>query len=116
MDVVWMAKFKSFELLISNKKGQSLIEYLLLMAALSALGYALYGNARFREFTKGNSGVFATMRKGMAYSYRTGRNYDNTVQYEEQMSFDYQTNQHDLYLGADGKESRFFTGAEAYPQ
>lgn len=114
MDVVWMAKSFSIRLL-RNNLGQSAVEYILLLAVLSSLGYTFYNNKKLKEFLKGQDGMFAAMKKGMTYSYRYGLELKKDTSYEEKKDFGYESNQHDTYLNQDEAKSRFFTGAEAYP-
>lgn len=115
MDVVWMAKSIGARLL-ATQKGQSMVEYILLLAVLSSLGYAFYNNKRFKDFMKGTDGMFATMKKGMSYSYRYGRNYNSTeVNFDEAESFDYGSNKHDLYFNSKDGKSHFFSGDDPYP-
>jgi len=114
MDVVWMAKSIGARLL-ATQKGQSLVEYILLLAVLSSLGYAFYNNKRFKDFIKGTDGMFATMKKGMSYSYRYGMQYNSNTNFEEASNFEYGNNKHDLYLNGQSGRSRFFAGDDPYP-
>lgn len=102
--------------LLKNQAGQSLVEYILLLAVISSLGYTFYNNKRFKEFIKGNDGMFATMKKGMAYSYRYGLEYKSDIPFEEKMDFDYQSNKHDTYMNSADGVSRFFGGNDPYPR
>jgi hypothetical protein len=115
MDVVWMAKSFSLRLL-KNDLGQSAVEYILLLAVLSSLGYTFYNNKKLKDFLKGTDGLFAIMKKGMSYSYRYGIEFDKNTPYEEKLNFEYQNNQHDTYLNPGDGKSRFFSGKRAYPQ
>lgn len=101
--------------LLATQKGQSLVEYILLLAVLSSLGYAFYNNKRFKDFIKGTDGMFATMKKGMSYSYRYGIQYNNATNFEEASSFDYGSSKHDLYLDPKTGASRFFADDLPYP-
>ncbi len=106
---------KSFSIrLLRNNLGQSAVEYILLLAVLSSLGYTFYNNKKLKDFLKGQDGMFAVMKKGMSYSYRYGLEFKKDTPYDEKKDFDCQTNQHDTYLSPEG-QSHFFTGAEAYP-
>lgn len=107
-----MAKLQIFDFL-KNKKGQSIVEYILLLAVLSSLGYSFYNNAMFKEFVKGESGLFKTIRQGMEYSYRYGREFRG-VDYADAMSFDYKSNKHPTYFNDEENRSRFFGGTTAY--
>ena len=114
MDVVWVAK--SFDLReLRKNSGQGVVEYILLLAVITSISYAFYNNKKFKNLIKGNDGMFATMKKGMSYSYRYGRDYKSDISFEEKMDFDYQTNKHDTYFNPDDGHSRFFSGNLPYP-
>ncbi|MGZ3788327.1 MAG: hypothetical protein ACXVLQ_07370 [Bacteriovorax sp.] len=93
-----------------------MVEYILLLSVITSLGYTFYNNKKFKEFLKGKDGMFATMKKGMSYSYRYGLEYKADVPFEEKMQFDYQTNKHDTYLNSKESTSRFFGGIQVYPK
>ena len=109
-----MAKLFSTSLL-RNKLGQGVVEYILLLAVITSLGYTFYNNRRFKEFMRGRDGMFATMKKGMSYSYRYGLEYTQEVDVEEKSSFDYRSNKHDTYFNPQDNKSRFFSGIQPYP-
>jgi hypothetical protein len=115
MDVVWMAKLFNIKIL-KNNKGQSAVEYILLLAVISSLGYAFYNNKKFKDLVKGKDGMFATMRNGMSYSYRYGLEFKSDTPFDEKRDYDYQTNKHDTYLNTGENKSRFFTGNSPYPK
>ena len=108
-----MAKLQNFDFL-KNEKGQSIVEYILLLAVLSSIGYSFYNNAAFKEFIKGEAGLFKHIRQGMEYSYRYGREFKQSTDYDKAMNFDYRTNQHDTYFNEEENRSRFFGGTEPY--
>lgn len=101
--------------LLATQKGQSLVEYVLLLSVLSSLAFAFYNNKRFKDFIKGTDGMFATMKKGMSYSYRYGMQYNSSTNFEEASSFQYTSNKHDLYFNDKSGKSRFFTSDDPYP-
>ena len=106
---------KSFSLrLLRNNLGQTAVEYILLLAVISSLSYIFYNNKRFKSFIAGKDGMFATMQKGMSYSYRYGVEYNQDVSFEKKMQFEYTSNEHDTY-SKDGR-SHFFAGADVYPK
>lgn len=49
-----MAKLQT-SVLLKNKKGQSVVEYILLLAVISSIGYSFYNNRAFKDFIKGAS-------------------------------------------------------------
>lgn len=108
-----MAKLQNI-IFLRNEKGQSAVEYILLIAVLSSVGYSFYNNRRFKEFIGGEKGLFVALRKGMEYSYRYGRPLDETIDYEKAMEFDYNTKEHDLYYSKNDNRTHFFTGTNSY--
>ena len=108
-----MAKFKDI-IFLRNSKGQSAVEYILLIAVLSSVGFSFYNNRRFKEFIGGEKGLFVALRKGMEYSYRYGRSMDESVEYEKAMDFRYESRDHDLYYSKADTRTHFFTGTNAY--
>lgn len=114
MDVVRMAK--SFKIrLLRNNLGQSAVEYILLLAVISALSYAFYNNKRFKSFLAGTDGFFASMKKGISYSYRYGLEIKPGTSFEEKMHYDYSSNAHDTYFNSEDGKSRFFAAKAKYP-
>lgn len=111
MDVVWVAKFKNNYLL--NSRGQSAVEYIFLIAILSALAFSVFNNRRFKEFMAGK-GFFESIRRGMEYSYRYGRELKVGVDYDRAMDFNYTTRDHDTYFNNEEVKSRFFAPADKY--
>ena len=111
-----MAKLQNL-VLLRNKKGQSVVEYILLLAVLSSLSFALYNSTRFKSFIKGDVGFFDSIRKRMEYSYRYGRELNgDVVDYDSAMEFSYGDNKHDTYYNQQENSSRFFAGQDAYPK
>jgi hypothetical protein len=105
-----MAKLFSHKVL-KNNAGQSLVEYIFLLAVVSALTFTVLRSAKFQQVFQGNSGFFATIRQGMVYSYRYG------LQFKEadgaNMAFDYTSTAHDTYTK--NGNSRFFASNGKYP-
>jgi hypothetical protein len=106
---------KSFNVRLLNQTGQSLVEYILLLAVITSLGYTFYNNKRFKDFIRGNDGMFATMKKGISYSYRYGVEYNSEIDIDEKMNYEYQTKNHDTYYNAKKGESHFFVADKEYP-
>ncbi len=109
-----MAKSFSTQLL-TNKRGQTVVEYILLLAVISSLSYAFYNNKRFKNFLAGKDGMFFMMKKGISYSYRYGIEYNPEVPFESKMEYEYGSNGHDTYFNAKDNKSHFFSGADVYP-
>jgi Flp pilus assembly pilin Flp len=108
-----MAKLSFFKILKSNK-GQSAVEYILLLALIASITFAVTKNRNFQAFIKGDSGLFSTMRKGMSYTYRYGREYIEGSEAEAAMSFEYDSPNHELYLNKKENQSRFIMGITTY--
>ena len=108
---------KSFGLrLLRNNLGQSAVEYILLLAVLSSLGYSFYNNKLFKSFLNGKSGMFAAMKQGMSYSYRYGIEFKNGTDFDTKMNFEYSGRDHDLYYNGAAGTSRFFSGNVVFPK
>lgn len=113
MDVVWMAKLRTVKIL-KNNKGQSVVEYILLLSVIVSISYIIYHNRRFQAFARGDAGFFASMKKGISYSYRYGRDVNTASNYDNQMNFEYQSSGHDTYFNSQEGQSRFFMGLKEY--
>jgi len=110
-----MAKLQN-SVFLSNSKGQSAVEYILLLAVLSSLIVGVLNNKQFKNLVNGNEGLFVSLRNRMEYSYRYGRELNSDVDLDAAMDFNYQTNKHDTYFNSKENQSRFFSGLEAYGQ
>ncbi|MBY0415775.1 MAG: hypothetical protein K2Q18_16495 [Bdellovibrionales bacterium] len=108
-----MAKLQNSNFL-RNKKGQSVVEYLLLLAVISSISFAILNNKKFKGFMNGKSGFFTTLKASMEYSYRYGRQYTSDIDPDDAMAFSYQTNKHDTYYNKKENQSRFFSGLDPY--
>ncbi len=108
-----MAKFFISKIL-NSEKGQSAVEYILLIAVIASVTFAVINNKKFKDFMKGDSGLFASMREGMMYSFRYGRDIRTAENPEQSFSFEYNSPNHDLYMIKGKNETHFFMGQEAY--
>ena len=112
-----MAKLQSSVFLrssLGNSKGQSAVEYILLIAVIASISIAVLKNKKFTAFMNGNTGLFVTLKQGMEYSYRYGRELKDDVDFDEAMNFKYQTNKHDTFYNPKENKSRFFSGQDPY--
>lgn len=90
-----------------NNKGQSVVEYLLLMGVLVSLGLVVFKHPKFQDILGPDSNVFRGMKKFMTYSYRHARpGTDGNA--------DLTGASHDSFMG--GGRSRFFAPKEKYPK
>ena len=108
-----MAVFQIHKI-IKNKKGQSTVEYILLLGLLSSLVFVVFKNSKFKTLFQSDAGLFSTMRKGMSYTYRFGREYRDSAEYDNAFSFEYTNGQHPLYFNKEANTSRFFSGTTVY--
>lgn len=92
---------------ILNQKGQSTIEYILLLVVVVSVATALLNSSTFKRFVGKDSELMQKMAKQMAYAYRHGR-------LGELDSSNY-SQEHDTYFNKDEGRSRFFTPQDPYP-
>jgi hypothetical protein len=114
MDVVWMGQFFKNKI-VRNMQGQSVVEYILLLAVISALGANIYRSKRFKDLLAGKQGLFATMKIGMAYSYLYGREYQGNSTFDPTVPFDYSSKNHDTYFNTQKSSTHFFINSDPYP-
>ena len=83
-----------------NNKGQSTVEYLLLLVVVTALAFSIYNSARFKNFLEPDSEFFAIVKNKIEFSYRHG--------YDSQQDETGDIAGHYTFV-KNGGESRFFT-------
>lgn len=105
-----MAKLQ--KVLFLNRKGQSLIEYILLLLVISSVAFGIFNHPKLKQFIGPNSSYFNALRRGMEYSYRYGNDLPDG-DYSE-VNFDNSTNAHPLYLNKAEGQSRFFANEVEY--
>lgn len=104
---------QSKNIFLKNSKGQSTIEYILLLLVVSFLGFSVLRSDRFKKFFGKDSAFFNTMAAQVQYSYRHGRL--GTQSQIESDTFDY-SGRHDTYKDNEKDESRFFIQLDKYPR
>jgi hypothetical protein len=57
---------------LKNNKGQSMLEYILLMAVMTTIGMTLFKSKVFTDFMGPNSVFFDELRSRYAFTYRYG--------------------------------------------
>lgn len=90
-----------------NQKGQSTVEYILLLVVVVSIATALMNSETFKKFVGKDSALMKKLVGQMAYSYRHGRQGDNDTS-------NYSLNHETFYNSTEGK-SRFFTPQTSYP-
>jgi len=110
-----MATKKPFLLLINcwflNNRGQSAVEYILLMAVLAALSLGVLRSPLFKDLLGNNSVFFKTLGSRVQFSYRHG--FEGQT---ESDSFNYGTATHQSYWNLDENRSRIFLNSDKYPE
>lgn len=108
-----MAEFKCLKIL-KNKKGQSVVEYILLLGLIASITFIVLNNKKFKTFMGGKSGFFQILSTGMSYSYRYGKEYKPDSDAETELSFNYESANHPTYLNKKENASHFFMGLTPY--
>ena len=110
-----MAEQKS-NILIKNcigSKGQSTVEYLLVLSVVFTIGASVFYSPWFKKILGPDSEMFAKMRTYLEYSYRHARppspNYDG-----DPNEIDDTGSAHESYFSAQNG-THFFLPAEPYP-
>lgn len=90
-----------------NQRGQTMIEYVLLLSVVVSLAFAFMNSDTYKKYVGKDSLLMQKLVRQMSYSYRHGR------QGEVDLS-NYSTD-HETYFNRDEGRSRFFTPIEKYP-
>lgn len=93
-----------------NNKGQSAVEYILLLAVVMALVMVVFRNQTFRYYMGPDSPYFEALRRYIEHSYRFGSPIVTNLTAGDYNSYD---QEHPSYRGETGG-TRFFTPAEPY--
>ncbi len=97
---------------LKNEKGQSVLEYVLLMAVVVSMGMAVFKSKVFTDFMGPNSVYFETLRKNFEFSYRYGSPPSGLEDPSEGNAY---ASRHESYFNGSINETRFFTPVETYP-
>jgi NADH:ubiquinone oxidoreductase subunit 3 (subunit A) len=95
---------------LNNEKGQSTVEYILLLAVLVSLGVSVMNSARLKQFLGPNSEFFGKLRDRIEYSYRHGN-----VGLSSTDNSDYESGNHNSYTNPEDSNSRFYLPTDPYP-
>ena len=88
---------------VGNRRGQSTVEYVLLLAVIVTLASVVFKSHLFQEFFGKDADFVATLINRMEYSYRHGRMGEND-------QWNYQN--HPTFYNKDENQSRFFSPFE----
>ena len=90
-----------------NQRGQTTIEYVLLLAVIIGLASTVFRSRLFQEVFGADSDFIAALIVRMEYAYRHGR-----MGGEDNRNYQ----QHPTFYNREEGKSRFFAPAEAYPK
>ena len=93
-------------------EGQSVVEYILLLAVLGTISISILGSSRFKDFMGSDSAFFLALKKYQEYSYRHG-----SPGYDDVSTTD-SGGLHELYINPSspkGRSTRFFMPLSKYP-
>lgn len=110
MVMVWMDDKRKN--LFLNDRGQTAVEYILLLSVISVLTFSVINSKKFKDFMGPDSSFFAAIRSQIEFTYRHG--YANRSE-NDKTDNNYSSN-HETYYNSDQGKTRFFTGGESYPQ
>ena len=92
---------------MKNERGQSLVEYILLLGMLLMIGVSIFKSDQFKDIFGEDSSVFAKLRKQFEYEYRHGLS-----GFEDRTDNSYGGEHESFY--SQGK-TRFFSPDTPYP-
>lgn len=93
---------------LKNQKGQSVVEYILLLLVVVVLSNAVFKSDLFLDFVGPDSDFFQKLKIQTEYAYRHGVNHqiDDDSNYNDR---------HHTYTNPQSGATRFFTNKVAYP-
>ena len=94
--------------LLKNDKGQSVIEYVLLMAVIMSLAFGVFNSRYFKDFFDSDGSFFTVLATRIEHTYR------NSL-YVKENDLNYNSPHPSFYNSETGGESRFFLSKDAYP-
>lgn len=100
----------SFYKIVKNEKGQSTVEYILLLVVVLVFVNTVIRSDTFQQFFGDNSTFFQTIATGMSRNYR----YATKIP-ESDVIGESPVQAHPSYSQNGGSESRFFVIATEYP-
>ena len=95
-----------------KEKGQTVVEYIFLLAVVVSLAFAIFNSPVFKRFLGKDSEFFAALRKVFMVSYRHGL-YESSIVPKADPAEDY-SGEHSTYVGENG--TRFFTPTAPYEE
>lgn len=97
--------------LLKDEKGQSAVEYIMLLAVIVSLSFTVFNNKIFLKYMGPDSAYFGAIRSYLGYSYRYG-----LPGAEDKEDFNSYERAHPSYVNELSGQTRYFFPLEAYPQ
>ncbi len=95
---------------LKNNKGQSVVEYVLMLLVAVTLSATIFNSTYFQEIFQGENNVFVGFKNMMEYSYRHARS-GKTMDNPNYSS----TYKHPSYFNSSSGTTRFFGPVTSYP-
>lgn len=101
--------------IIKRDSGQSVVEYILLLAVIVTLCAVILNSDLFKRYLGPNSTIFVSLKKYMEYSYRHAQPppLDNLTSYQDSSEY---SSRHESYYNLEKDSSRFFMPSTKYPE
>jgi hypothetical protein len=97
---------------LKNQDGQSVLEYVLLLAVVVSLAMTVFKSKAVQELLGPDSVFFQTLRDRYEFSYRYG---SLPGEGQDPSAGNGYSNTHESYYNSAQSQTRFFTPAEPYP-
>ena len=115
MALVWMDDQGEARMVLRDKSGQAIVEYLLLMVVVIILANTFFRSSAFTDNMGQNSSFFLTLRDELEFSYRFASQYTGPSEFGTVLPANgvghysyFQSNRN----GEEENESRFFAPLE----
>jgi len=98
--------------ILKDNKGQSALEYILLLMVVVSLSATVFKSDAFKNFMGPDSVYFEALRKRFEYTYRFG---SPPIPGTAEGDSNAYSTRHDNYYNTTRGQTRFFTPVESYP-
>ncbi|MBF0359760.1 MAG: hypothetical protein HQK49_02060 [Oligoflexia bacterium] len=92
----------------NNHKGQSVVEYIMLLMVVISLAIIVLRHPKFKEMLGANGTFYAGMRKNIEHGYKHGYSYNSKETDVDGNVSDIDNGEHWSYYSKVKQESRFF--------
>ena len=101
---------------MKSTKGQSTVEYILMMLVITSVMFAVVNSDRFKEFFGEDSNFFKAMKKYIEFTYQHGADGNDDGDY----NYGDTSLEHGVYINGNpkkgAKSTRFFIPMAKYPK